>query len=258
MITSKGFNTKIENKLNNSNIKFIMFIVIIILIITNWTSCENKKEVEQKNKQNEEAIKNKITIERNKNGYLQNSIVAYKSNIKDLKNYNIDLYNEVRALKNRKAKVIINTRLVYSVDTQYVYNNKIDTIGLDKDEYRLSWIYVNKDSSRQLEGNSVFKALFENSKLNITPKYTELVKDMLFIDLVVGVAKNKKTGFDEIFVTPKNPDIKIKSLQGAILEKKKLGINLSFSAGYGIVYSGKGLGVGPFIGLSISKPIIRF
>jgi hypothetical protein len=112
----------------------------------------------------------------------------------------------------------------------------------------LSWIYVNKDSSRYLEGNSVFKALFENSKLNITPKYTELVKDMLFIDLFVGVAKNKKTGFDEIFVTPKNPDIKIKSLQGAILEKKKLGIDLSFSAGYGIVYSGKGLGLDLLLG----------
>ena len=163
MITSKGISTKFEFNMNNGkNTKLIMFAIIIILIITNWTSCQNKKDIEQKGKQNEEAIKNKITIEKNKNGYLQNSIVAYESNIKNLRNYNIDLYNEVKALKNRKAKVIINTKLVYSVDTQFVYNNTIDTIGLDKDEYRLSWIYRNSDSSRYLEGNSVFKALFKN------------------------------------------------------------------------------------------------
>lgn len=259
MITSKGMNTKLEFNMNNGKYtKLVMFAIIIILIITNWTSCQNKKDIEQKNKQNEEAIKNKIVIERNENGDLQNSIAAYESNIKELKNYNIDLYNEVKALKNRKAKVIINTRLVYAIDTQFVYSNTIDTIGLDKDEYRLSWVYRNLDSSRILEGNSVFKALFQNSKLNITPKYTELIKDELFIDLVVGVAKNKKTGFDEIFVTPKNPDIKIKSLQGAILEKKKLGIDLSISAGYGLNYSGKGFGFGPLIGLSISKPLIKF
>ena len=88
--------------------------------------------------------------------------------------------------------------------------------------------------------------------------FTTLTRDEMQLDFTVGVAKNKKTGFDEIFVTPKNENITIGGLEGAILKKSKLGINLSFSAGYGVYYGDSKFGLAPFVGISISKPILKF
>jgi len=176
-----------------------------------------------------------------------------------LEGYSKELYDEVKSLKNRGIKVITKFNTIYKVDTFIVDNTVVDDIGLNKDEYRLSWKYNNSDSTRFLEGNSVFSAKINGEELNITPGNTFITRDEMSLDFVVGVVENKKTGFDEIFVTPKNPNITIGSLEGAILDgKKKLGINLSISGGYGVVYTNGKIGFGPFIGMSISKPILKF
>jgi len=249
----------VENKMNNGVwTKLIMAAAIVVLIFMNWTSCEKRKEDKRVYEQNQEAMKKELVVEKNKNGELQTSVVAFEGNAKELKEYSESLSEEIKNLKNRKPSVITRIKTVYKTDTQYVYNNIIDTSGLNKDEYRLSWKYSNNDSTRILEGNSVFKAVINDHDLKITPMFTTLTKDKLTLDFTVGVAKNKKTGFNEIFVTPKNENITIGSMEGAMLGKSKLGINLSFSAGYGIYYGNSQFGLAPYVGLSISKPILKF
>lgn len=262
MSKSKKENLKviIENKMNKGDVftKLIMLAVIVVLIITNWTSCEKRKDDKQKYIQNTEAMKKEIKVEANKNGDLQSSVAVYEGKVRDLSDYSEELAEEVKALKRRKPTVITKFQTVYKVDTFYTSNTILDTVGLEDDEYKLTWDYISSDSTRALEGNSLFEAKIDNGNLNITPGLTTITRDELILDFTVGVAKNKKTKFNEIFVTPKNPNITIRNLEGAVLGKSKLGINLSFNAGYGIYYGNKQFGLGPFVGISISKPIIRF
>lgn len=248
----------IVGKINDSKwTKLIMAGIIVVLIILNWNSCEARKNDKQQYEQNKEAFKKEIVVQENKNGDLQHSVVAYKGRVKDLNEYSEELSEEVKNLKRRKPKIITKTEIIYKDTNITIANNVVDTIGLDKDEYRLSWKYVNSDSTRFLEGSSVFSAKLDE-RLRIKPKYTKITRDELKLDFVVGVAENKKTGFDEIFVTPKNDNVTVGSLEGAILEKSKLGINLSFYVGYGLYYGDNKFGLAPSVGISISKPIIRF
>jgi hypothetical protein len=244
--------------MNNSLINFILIAIIFGLALFNWRSCEVNKELEANYSQNVEAMKKEIVVEKNKNGELQSSIIAFQGGIDEVKIYSEELYNEIKALKNRKPSMISRTEIIYRDTNITVNNNIIDTIGLDKDEYRLSWKYANLDSTRILEGNSVFAARFLNEKLQISPISTTITLDELKLEFVVGVALNKKTKYNEIFVTPKNPNITISKLEGAILDKKKMGINISVTGGCGAVYGNGQLGFGPFVGIGISKPIFRF
>ncbi len=250
----------IENKMNKGDVftKLIMLAVIIVLIITNWTSCEKRKDDKQKYIQNTEAMKKEIKVEANKNGELQSSVVVYEGKVKDLSEYSEDLAEEVKALKRRKPTVITKFQTVYKVDTIYISNTVLDTVGLEDDEYKLAWDYTSSDSTRLLKGNSLFEAKVDKGSLSITPGLTTITKDELILDFTVGVARNKKTNINEIFVTPNKPNITIRNLEGAVLGKSKLGINLSFNAGYGVYYGNKQFGLGPFVGISISKPLIKF
>jgi hypothetical protein len=243
---------------NKSLLNFVLIATIFVLIIFNWQSCEKNKELKANYSQNVEAMKKEITVEKNKNGELQSSIVAFQGSINDVKGYSEELYNEIKALKNRKPTMISRTEIIYKDTNIVINNNVIDTIGLDKDEYRLRWFYANSDSSRIIEGNSLFSARFLNEKLNVSPILTTITRDELKLEFIVGVARNKKTKYNEIFVTPKNPNITVSKLEGAILDKRKLGIDISVSGGYGAVYTKGQLGFGPFIGIGISKSIIRF
>jgi hypothetical protein len=249
----------LQNKKSDDKwLKFVMLIAIIVLVMMNWSSCSSRTKERNQYEQNQEAMKKEIVTEKNKNGFLQSSIVAFQGDIKEIRGYSEELYQEIKALKGRKPSVIAKTEIIYKDTNIFITNNVVDIIGLDKDEYRISWKYSNKDSTRILEGNSVFRALFKDEKLEVTPKYTNITLDQIKLDFVVGVAKNKKTKYNEIFITPKNENVTVGKLEGAILDKSKIGIDLSVSAGYGAYYGKGSFGFGPFIGLSISKPIIRF
>jgi hypothetical protein len=245
-------------KQNKGLLNLFLIAVIFVLILSNWQSCEKSRELKANYSQNIEAMKKEIVVEKNKNGDLQSSVVAFQGSIKDVKGYSEELYNEIKALKNRNPTMISRTEIVYRDTNIIVNNNIIDTIGLDKNEYRLSWKYANLDSTRTIEGNSIFSAKFLNEKLQIFPILTTISRDELKLEFIVGVARNKKTKYNEIFVTPKNPNITVSKLEGAVLDKRKIGIDISITGGYGAVYGNGQLGFGPFIGIGISKPIIRF
>lgn len=241
---------------------FLLLVAVAFLLMTNWQSCSSRNEDKKIAVQNEEAMKKVITVEKNKNGDLQSSIVAYVGKAKDLDKYSSDLKDEVDALKHRKPKLIIKTNLVYDGDTSKILNQLVDK---GNGNYDLKWDFTSKDSARIIEGVSSFNAIVDFNKSDLSYKLkikageTSINKDILKIGLVVGVAKNKKTGFDEIFVNPKDTNIKIGSLEGAILDRKK---EKKFSVGpiigWGISYGAGRLGTGPFVGVGLQYTLFKF
>lgn len=260
MDENKRINVVVQNvKSKPGLLKFIALAVIAVLIVTNIMSFSGRRNDKKAYEQNNAAMKKELVTEKNKNGELQTSVAAFTGREKDLKEYSEELYAENKALKNRKPKVITKFETVYRADTATANNTTIDTVGLDKDEYRLSWDYHNEDSTRFLAGNSTFFAKIMNNRLDIRPNVTTITDDQLRLDFVTGLVTNKETGLDEIFITPKNPNVTIGSIEGAVIEKSDgLGINLSLSAGYGFAYVKDQLGTGPVIALTLSKPLIKF
>ncbi len=235
---------------------FILTALVVLLFFLNLKSCGDLREQKALSTQNEEALKKELVIEKNKSGYLQTSIVAFEGKIKDIEKYSEDLAKEIKDLKNRKPEVIIKTQVVYVGDTATSKNSLTDK---GNGNYDLDWDFVSPDSSRVLKGKSSFNAkanVFDNKtySLQILPGTTSILKDELKLDFVVGVAKNKKTGLDEIFVTPKNPNVHVSKLEGAIIPKQKpKDLAISAQIGYGVVYgAGNAISFGPYTGIGIS------
>lgn len=235
---------------------FLLTVAVVILILLNFKSCGDLREQKALSKQNEEALKKELVVEKNKSGYLQTSIVAFEGKIKDIEKYSEDLAKEIKDLRNRKPEVIIKTQVVYVGDTGTVKNSLTDK---GNGNYDLDWNYSSPDSSRTLKGKTSFNAkanIFDNKtySLNIVPGTTTILQDELKLDFTVGVAKNKKTGLDEIFVTPKNPNVHVSKLEGAIISKPKpRDFSISAQIGYGFVYgAGNTISFGPYTGIGIS------
>ncbi len=77
------------------------------------------------------------------------------------------------------------------------------------------------------------------------------------MDFVVGVAKNKKTNLNEIFVTPKDANVHVGKLEGAILDTpKQHNFSISAQVGYGIVYGKGNLTFGPYVGVGFSYNLL--
>ena len=238
---------------------FILGAAVVILSSLYLKSCGDLKAQKALAEQNAEAMKKELTVEKNKNGELQTSIVAYEGRIKDVEKYSKELAEDIKALKKRKPEVIIRTQLVYVGDTTKV-NNQLTDKG--NGDYDLDWQYTSPDTSRILKGTSSFNAkvnIFDNKtfSINILPGTTKITQDILKIEATVGVVKNKKTGFDEIFVTPKNPNITVGKLEGAILNKpNKNDFSVSAQLGYGIVYGKGNLTFGPYVGVGLSYNLL--
>ncbi|HUS50196.1 MAG TPA: hypothetical protein VMZ91_08515 [Candidatus Paceibacterota bacterium] len=251
----------IKKLFENKNLfTFILMAAVVILVLLQFKSCGDLKALKSQSKQNEEAMKKELIVEKNKSGFYQTSVVAFEGRIKDVQNYSEELAKEIKDLRNRKPEVIIRTQVIYVGDTATSKNSLTDK---GNGNYDLNWDFVNADSSRTLKGKSSFSAkvsIFNDNKtysLNILPGTTSILQDELKMDFVVGVAKNKKTGFDEIFVTPKNPNVHVGKLEGAIIKKSKPSdFSASVQLGYGIVYGKGNLNFGPYLGVGVSYNLV--
>jgi hypothetical protein len=234
---------------------FILIIAVVLLVMLNLNTCNGLKEQKAAAKQNEEAMKKELVVEKNKSGFLQTSVVAFEGSTKDLKKYSNDLEKEVGDLKNRKPEVIVKTQIVYVGDTLTTKNTLVNE---GNGYYDLNWNFENADSSRIIKGKSTFSAKMnilsdKTYSLNILHGSTSLLQDDIKLDFVVGVAHNKKTGFDEVFVTPKNTNVHVGKLEGAILNKPKPKyLSISAQAGYGVVYGSGVITLGPYVGVGLS------
>lgn len=228
-------------------------VLTVLFAILYLGQCQKTNKNKQTYNQNEKALQKEIFTQKNKNNQLQSSVVMWKGKAKELDNYSKDLYNELTAVKKSKVKIITKTELTIKTDS-IIIDNTASSLG--QNQYQLNWSY--NDSIRTIEGYSKFFAQLDNNKLKITPDKTTITKNEISIVLIAGVKLNKKTGHDEIFVTPKTKGITITSLEGAeINPTKKKRFALSLGIGYGIILK-EDITFNPNINLSITKTLIRF
>jgi|ERR1035437_108195 hypothetical protein len=234
---------------------FILAAALIIISMCWFKSCGDLKDEQAREKQNTEAQKNKLDTTRDKNGNLQTSIVVFEAkNAKDVKNYSDSLEKAITALKNRKPEVIIQTKIVYKLRDTIIIKNTVVNDGNGK--YELPWSYTSKDTSMILAGTSTFTARYDTTtfKIKFSPGQTFITTDELRLDFTVGEALNTKTGLKEIFVTPSDPNVHVRSLHGVSIGQDKKPSKFSFGTqlGVGMVYN-KGLIVpGPCLSVGLS------
>lgn len=188
--------------------------------------------------------KNKINEE-----YVAKDI--YISSVKDLKKQNLDLYNEIKYLKDNPI-IITKTEVVVKMDTivmnsDSIYHNSDDT-------HKLVW--SNDNQFYNIKGNTIVKNDFSEF---ITTVDRLQMNTSIMIDLIEHDKKLK------VIAKSSNPYITITDMDGAFIDpnkskaikscirKKKFSIGPTL--GYGITSDFE---LKPYFGLGITYGVIQF
>jgi hypothetical protein len=212
----------------------ISFITIGILINIIRTDKADAKAAKKQHDQNVAALTDSLRVTKDKLGREEFNKTAFVAALEDLKKMNLDLYNEVKAIKGQVksiAKVtaeiagdtslnIATTKepvILKSGDTAYNYNWRGDTT-------------YSPGNYRRLAGTT-----FTSKEYN----QTKLTEDRIGFKLVTGVKQNPQTKQYEIFAKTDYPGLEITGLEGAVLDpslfskpKRKKLITLGAHVGY--------------------------
>jgi hypothetical protein len=253
------------NVLTNKKYREVLLIGgIIVVCILLLKQCNDAKALQKKNKQNVDALSQSMETVKNKDGevsFQKSLVVASKKELSELNEEYGELADELKKEKG-KVKIITKVEIKYQSDTVEV-KNELDSCDVGK--YCLGWSVL--DSFRTLEGVTSFGINRDSLTLRITPGITTITKDEMLLDLITGI----KTidGIDKIFITPKNPNVKVGNITGAIIENKgggfintknKKKLSIGFHAGYGLVYDSQSnvVRMGPSATIGVSYSLFNF
>ena len=232
----------------------LLLVIIFILISLQFKSCSAHINAEDRNEANMRALTSKTETYKNKAKELSYKNASFIASEKELKKLNDSLYI---AIKKEKGKVSFITQFkpVY-ISKPLELTSDLKLLG--PNHYGLSF----KDSTenKYIEGISRFKLDTTGNLINIKADGTSILRNEFSFELTVGFTENDKQY--DIFVTPSNPNIKIKNITGAIIpknlnvlpiKKKKFGLGPQIS--YGINVRGER---SLYVGIGISYNLIRF
>lgn len=244
-----------NNKGSNKYFRLILFFSIAILFFLLISRYENDKKILE---QNIFALNDSIRITK-----VNDSITKYEKGIlistkEELERRNKNLSDEVVFWKNKKSKV------EYITETNIEYNKPKFSISNDLVTYNDSTFglkFRRVESNYSLVGTSKFSLnIINDSNLKINPLETVIDTNIFKIDLITGI-KTNKDGFKEIFVSTKDPNIKINSIEGHILKdntNKNVFSKFSIgpSVGFGLIMPLNGaLNLGFYGGIAVSYKI---
>jgi hypothetical protein len=225
-----------------TNILYLVTIAILILLLLKKCCSNNQQDI--LNAQNIAALNDTIRIEKNKAGEemaLRKSLVTTKENLEAL---NKNLYDEIKKIKG-DVITIHDVQTVLDVDTQYV-NNTV-TVYADGN-YSLDFKFdttFSEGNYRKFSGNSFFSIDSISHKIN--PGNTRINEDEMGFSFVTGL--REKDGALEIFVNPKYPDMKVTSIEGAVIDPQKSDVLKS-------MFPDKKWSVGPYLGVGIGAKVL--
>lgn len=191
-------------------------------------------------------LKDSLYTEINKNKEYVYKNQALELSINDLKNINIELYDEIKKL-NDNPKVVIKT----VTNIEYINKPLIDTIKIDTLNKKTSILWgLHEDYSNgnylSLNGESVYNSIDSTS-------YSNLKNLNLSIKVYNSIVKDKKGNY---IITARTdfPGVKFDTLNGYIIndniqkKKKKFGLSMFLGPIYEPRHNVLGVGVG--IGLT--------
>lgn len=255
---------------------FIVAVVSVVLTVILLQTCqENRnlrekiKEEKAKSDQNIAALTEDLQTYKDKydnQGFIKPILQLTKD---ELKEHNPGLYAE---LEKELAKVVI----VYKPKLVYVDSGKTKNkvVKLSENDYSLNFNYTSKDDVLNIAGRSTFGAYVtptDSAKfdLEIKPGITYLDSTSIKFGLVTGIRQDPDNIY-RIFVKPSSPNIKITSLEGAVVSDY---INLTpvtpkpvnrFSVGAYLGYGAtidlktRTAAIGPSAGVGITYQIFTF
>jgi hypothetical protein len=237
---------------------------IIVMVLLMLKQCNTARALQKKNKQNVDALTQNMEIIKNKDGevsFQKSLVVASKKELAELNGEYSSLADELKKEKG-KVKIITKIEVKYQSDTVEL-KNELDSCEVGK--YCLGWGVT--DSFRTLEGITSFGIDRDSLSLKITPGITTITKDEIILDLITGI--KTVDGIDKIFITPKNPNVIVGNITGAIIENKgggfintktKKKFHVGIHAGYGMLYDSQVnvVRLGPSATIGITYSLFQF
>ena len=260
--------------INPNNQRTILFIAIVIVGIIFFQTCNNNNQLKQdalKSEINKRALTDSIRIVKNKAGELQAEKNAFVATNKELKDLNINLYNEVqKQSKNVLTLTMLNADLSFKVNLleDSLRNiNYVVTYNKLNDTYTIPWDFnktFDDKNSRTIEGYTVAK--WDSVNNIILNEGTMLKKFDLKFNIVTGL--EEKDNNLNIFVKSGYPDLKFDNIEGALIDPnnspliKKLMKQKRWTfgptTGWGMMMSPSGIKFGFFIGVSGQYSLFSF
>jgi hypothetical protein len=255
--------------INSKIFGYILIAVIAILLVgTCGRNSSIKEEVKRKD-QNISALNDSLKIERLKNGDLQVSKNAYMADAKELRSYNIELSDVVKA---QKGEVVTLNRIIFqlkqdSIELQKAYNelkSKFDEPEQVNDstwnvDWLLTYVYdsTNFDifDGRTQVGIRGAGDYFKD--ITLTHNKTWMLNRQSQIGLIWG-QKYDKDGKLKVFAQTAHPAFKAQLLEGTYVDYSKkshwftgFGIGPELSVGYDFLHNQPAVMIGVGIHYSI-------
>jgi len=224
-------------------------ILILILIFFNVNIWLNYKHYKDTSKYNLQLQRDSIILKYNKklNSYISEKNVYLVDNIKDLKNYDTELYNDFNKIKH----IIngLNSRvdiLVENLDSE-----ETSIIKQDSNKYKIPWqfTYNDKGMSQSINGFTQFTSK-QDSIYNINSK---LINNKITVSLKYGLTKDNK-----VIAYSKSDRIQFKELNSFKIEKpKRFNFGLTVLTGLNSDYKGGNVRFGYGIGVGVTYNLKR-
>lgn len=210
------------------NQKKILIGIVAILILLLWKGCKDRAALESANLQaanNILALQDTVRTEKTKSGETQFVKNALITDLRNLKDMNIDLYNEV---KNQRKAIFYISKLTASIMDTLKRQSSGDVASFDPgtgaDQITWNFDTIGADWSRKLNGKSLFTVKLDSTgKYTITPKFSVLDNFNQTMKITTGIQEsNTHPGMPEIFIRSSYPGMTFTDIQGAIVNPEEL------------------------------------
>lgn len=218
------------NKITAKDVLYFLIICCLTLFLLNTKS--NKEMLKERYENNIEVYNDSINYYKSKLGDVVAEKKVFESNIKELKNLNESLYNEIKDLKS-KNDILSGMHFNGSIENQL--KDTVFIVETDTLYKGFNHKFNFNDEWRDLEGYVQY--IPDSLKLNIT-------KDITRFDYTVALDKD-----NNLYIKSKNPYIKYNEFTGFTLPKEKDKFNLSL---YGeLEYDFNSQKLLPYVGANI-------
>ena len=256
---------------------FIVAVISVILTVIMLQTCQENKDLRNqieaekaKTEQNIAALTEDLKSYKDKydnQGFIKPILQLTKE---ELKQHNPDLYSELEK-ELSKVVIIYKPKIVY-VDSGETKNK---VVKLSENDYSLNFNYTSKDNVLNIAGRSTFGAFVTPTKdstkfdLDIKPGITHLDSTTIKFGLVTGIRQDPDNIY-RIFVKPSSPNIRITSLEGAVVSDyinltpvapkpvNKFGISAYCGYGATIDLKTRTAAIGPSAGVGFTYQILSF
>lgn len=239
------------------NQRFLLLAGLVIALFLGFQQCEAKKEYKaevQKQKNNIEALNDSVRYYENEAGELTAQKRALETDKEQLKTLNENLHEELEKERDR-VKYLSEINAELKADSTKADTTSTSEIG--NEHWRFDWNLTRsgQDWKRVLAGYTEFN--IDSTGTPYNPN-TEILKDLIRLKFITGITESD--GTKEIFVRSSYPNLKVRDIEGAIIDEefREESEPSRFGIGLGLGYGYTPDGFQPTVSLNLNYNLITF